>query len=93
MGARQRDEGRNQDQESPYVGERITHDDQSGTIKHNLENYRDHELQVRDRQGWTGVDGLSVARDVLNGSVTRDVLSFTEAQGAKVALEFGVRDK
>ena len=62
MGARQRDEVRNQDQKSPYVGERIRHDDRSGTIKHNLENYRGHELPVQDRQGWTGVDRLSVAR-------------------------------
>ena len=40
--ARQRGEGRNQDQESPYVGERIRHLDQSSTIIHYLEDDRDH---------------------------------------------------
>ena len=63
MGARQSDEGRNQDQQSLYVGERVRHLGQNSTIKHNLEDDGDHELQIRDGLGWSGIDGLSMARD------------------------------
>ena len=45
MVASQRDDGRNQDQESPYEGERSRHHDQSSAIKRNLEHDGTHELQ------------------------------------------------
>ena len=63
MGATPRVEGRNQGQESPYVGERTRHLDRSSTIKHHLDDDGDHELQVRDGEGRTHIDGLSMARD------------------------------
>ena len=58
LGARRRDEGRNQDQETPHVGKSIGHLDQSSTIKHNLVDDGDHELQIRDGPSWTDIDGL-----------------------------------
>ena len=59
-GARLRDEGRDQDQESPYVGERIRHLDQSRTVEHNRTHDGDHELQMRDGQSWPCTDVLSM---------------------------------
>ena len=63
MGVRIRHEERNKGQESPYVGERLRHIDQSRATKYNLEDDGDHESQIRDGLDWTGIDGSSMAWD------------------------------
>ena len=55
MGARLRDDGRNQDQEGPHVGERIGHPDQSSAIKHKL-----GQMELTNYRFVTGRAGLAL---------------------------------
>ena len=59
-GARPRDEARHQDQESPNVGERTRHLDQSSTIKHIFKI-----MSTMNYRFVTGGDGLSIVRDAI----------------------------
>ena len=58
MGARVRDERRDQDRESPLVDERLGNIDQSGTSMRDV-----HEFQIRVWQNWSCVVGLIIAQD------------------------------
>ena len=91
MVARLSDEGRNQFQARPNVGERFGHLDQRSPIKHNLEDDGDHDIQIRGLS-WTGIHGLSVAQDAKEVLEYRSVLESVQLYETDVSTaKFGAK--